>query len=76
MSIERELDLHADEELLVPNNEPQYVEKPRAEDHGVEENTHAKPSTKNGIRRTKEAYRLRLDAAKHVGAPTSLRKQR
>lgn len=30
---EREIDLHADEELLVQKNEPQDVEKPHAEDH-------------------------------------------
>ena len=28
LSLERELDLHADEELLVPKDEPQDVEKP------------------------------------------------
>ena len=33
--LERELDLHASEELLVPNNEPQDVEKPQDEDYGV-----------------------------------------
>ena len=35
MSLERDLDLHADEELLVPKDEPQDVEQPHAEDHGV-----------------------------------------
>ena len=30
LSLERELDLHADEELLVPKNEPQDVEQPHA----------------------------------------------
>ena len=50
--LERELDLHAEEELLVPKNEPQDVEQPHVEDHGVEENTHAEPSTKNGRRCT------------------------
>ena len=76
MSLERKLDLHADEELLVPKNEPQYVEKPHVEDHGVVEKTNADPSTRNGRRCTREADRLRLDAAEHVGAPTSLCKQR
>ena len=76
MSLERELDLHAEEELLVPNDEPQDVEQPHAEEHGVEKNTHAEPSTINGRRCTTEADRLRLDAAENVGAPTSLRRQR
>ena len=71
MSLEREMDLHAEEELLVPKDEPQYVEQPHAEDHGVVENTHADPSIRNGRKRTTEADRLRLDAAKNVGAPTS-----
>ena len=39
MSLEREMDLHADEEIFVPKNEPQDVEKPHAEDHGVVETT-------------------------------------
>ena len=64
--------MHAEEELLVPKNEPQDVEKPHSEDNGVAENTHADPSTRNGRRRTTKANRLRLDASEHVGAPTSL----
>ena len=76
MSLERELELHVKEELLVPKDEPQDLEKPHAEDHGVAENTHAEPSIRNGRRCTTEADRLRLDATKNVGAPTSLRKQR
>ena len=71
LSLERELDLHADEELLVPKDEPQDVEQPHEEDHGVEETNHAEPSTRHGRRHTTEAERLRLDAAEHVGAPTS-----
>ena len=73
MSLERELVFHAEEELLVPKNEPQDVEQPHAEDHGAAKNIHAEPSTRNGRRRTTEVDRLRLDAAEHVGAPTSLR---
>ena len=73
LSLERELDLHAEEELLVPKDESQYVDQPHEEVHGVEENTHAKPYIRNGRRRTMEANRLRLDAAENVGAPTSLR---
>ena len=72
MSLERELDLHADEELLVPKNETQDVEQPHAKDHGVEENTHVEPSTRNGRRCTTKAARLRLDVAENVGVPISL----
>ena len=70
-SLERELDLHAEEELLVPKDEPQYVEQPHEEDHGLAENTHAKSSIKNGRRRTIDFDRLRLDAVENVGSPTS-----
>jgi hypothetical protein len=63
LSLERELDLHAKEELLVPNDEAQDVDQPHEEVHGVEEATHAKPSIKNGTKRTMEADRLRLDVA-------------
>ena len=41
LSLERELHLHADEELLVPKDEPQDVDHPQEEVHGVEETTHA-----------------------------------
>ena len=74
LSLERELDFHAEEELLVPKDEPQDVEQPHVEDHGVAENTHAEPSIRNGRRRTTEIDILRLDAAKNVGAPTSQRR--
>ena len=76
LSLERELDLHAEGELLVPKDESQDVEQPYAEDHGVAENNHAEPSIRNGRRRTTEDDRLRLDAQENVGAPTSQRKQR
>ena len=36
MPLERELDLHEEEEQLVPKDEPQDVEQPHGEDHGVE----------------------------------------
>ena len=74
LSLERELDLHAEEELLVPKDVPQYVEQPHAEDHGVEENTHPELSIRNGRRRTMEVDKLRLDDAENVGAPTSQRR--
>ena len=41
LSIEREMDLHAEEELLVPKDESQDVDQPHEEVHGVEEATHA-----------------------------------
>ena len=71
LSLERELDLHVEEELLVLKDESQDVDQPHEEVHGVEESTHADPSIKNGRRRSMEADRLRLDVAQNVGAPTS-----
>ena len=62
-SLERELDLHAEEELLVPKDESQDVDQPHEEVHGVEETTQAKPSIRNGRKCTMEVDRLRLDAA-------------
>ena len=52
LSLERELHLHADEELLVPKDEPQDVDQPQEEVHGVEETTHAAPSIKGQKRTT------------------------
>ena len=72
LSLEREIDFHAEEELLVPKDEPQYVEQPHVEDHGVAESTHVDPSIRNGRRRTMEDDRMRLDAVENVGSPTSL----
>ena len=76
LSLERELDLHVEEEILVPNDEPQDVDQSHEEDDGVVENTLTEPSIRNGRRRTIEADRLRLDAAQNVGAPTSHHRQR
>jgi hypothetical protein len=76
LSLEREIDLHVEEELLVPKDESQDVDRPHGEVHGVEESTHAEPSIKNGRKRTMEVDRLRLDATQNVGAPTSQRRQR
>jgi hypothetical protein len=42
----------------------------------VEETTQAKPSIRNGRKRTIEADRLRLDAAQNIGAPISQCRQR
>jgi hypothetical protein len=76
LSLERELDLHAEEELLVPKDESQDVDQPHEEVHGVEEATHADPFIRNGRKRTMKADRLRLDVAQNVGAPTSQHRQR
>ena len=74
--LERELDLHAVEELPVPKDELPDVDQPHEEIHGVEENTHLEPSIINGRRCTTEADRLRLNVVQNVGAPTSQRRQR
>ena len=71
LSLERELELHAEEELLVPKDESLDVDQPQEEVHGVEESTHAEPNIKTGRRRNTEAERLKLDAAQNVGVPTS-----
>jgi len=44
--LDREIHLHADEELLVPKDELQDVDQPQDEVHGVEESTHAAPTIK------------------------------
>ena len=76
LSLERELELHVGEELLVPKDESQYVDQPHEEVHGVEEATLADPSIINGRKRTIKADRLTLDATQNVGAPTSQHRQR
>jgi hypothetical protein len=75
LSLERELDLHAKEELLVPKDECQDVDQPHEEVHGVEKTTQANPSIINGRKRTTKVDRLRLDDAQNVGAPTSKGRQ-
>ena len=76
LSLERELHLHAKEELLVPKDEPLDVDQPQEEIHGVEESTHAEPNIIQGRKRTTEVERLKLDVAHNVGGPTSQRRQR
>jgi hypothetical protein len=76
LSLERELDLHAEEELLVPKDESQYVDQPHEEVHEVEETTQVEPSIRNGRKRTMEAEILRLDVAQNIGAPISQHRQR
>ena len=55
--------MHAEEELLVPKDEPPDVDQPQEEIHGVEESIHVEPNIKKGRKRTTEAERLKLDAA-------------
>ena len=74
-SLERELHLHADEELLVPKEELPNVDQPQEEVQEVEETTHAAPTIR-GRMRTTEAERLARDAEKVVGPPTAQRRQR
>jgi hypothetical protein len=74
LSLERELDLHVEEELLVPKDESQDVDQPHKKVHGVEETTHAEPSIRNGRKRTTKDDILRLYVAHNVGAPTSQRR--
>ena len=74
-SLEREPHLHADEELLVPMDEPQDVDQSQQEVHGVEETTHAAPTIR-GRKRTTKVEQLGQDAKKIVGAPTSQRRKR
>jgi len=54
LSLEKELHLHAKEELLVPKYENQDVDQPQEEVHGVEETTQAAPTIR-GQKRTTEA---------------------
>ena len=73
--LERELHLHAEEEIIVPKDEPHDVDQPQEEVHGVEETTHAAPTIR-GWKHSTKVERLAQDAEKIVGAPTSQRRQR
>jgi len=73
-SLEKELHLHANEELLAPKEEPQdEVEQPHAKEQRVEAPTHADISI-DGRKHTKEANISIHDARENVGAPTSKRR--
>jgi len=75
-SLERELYIPPEEELLAPKKEPQeVVEKPQIEEQRVDTFTQVEPSIK-GRKRTKEADILAYDARVNVGAPSNLRRQR
>ena len=76
LSLERELHLYAEEDLLVPKDEPLDVDQPQEEIHGLEESTHAEPNIRQGRKSTTEVERLKLDVAQNVGVPTSQRRQR
>ena len=52
LSLERELDLHAEEELLVPKDESLDVDRLQEEVHGVEDSTHTEPNIRTGRRCT------------------------
>ena len=61
LSLERELDLHAEEELLVPKDESQAVDQPHEEVHGVEEIILIETSIRNERRHAMDADRLILN---------------
>ena len=77
VSLERELQLQAMEELLFPKEEePQTnAEQPHAEVPRVETSTQAE-SSGDEQKHTREADRLLEDARENVGAPSSQHKQR
>jgi len=72
VSLERELQIQAVDELLVPKKEESQtdVEQPHAEVPGVETSTQAE-SSRDGRKCTREANRLLEDARENVGAPYS-----
>lgn len=75
-SLERELQLHAYEEILAPKQEPQDdVDFPHVREQRVESPTHADTS-RDGRKCIREANRLIHYARENVGAPTSKRGQR
>eukprot|EP00253_Pinus_taeda_P021914 PITA_21914 len=77
VSLERELQLQAVEELLVPKEEkPQTnAKQPHAEVPGAETSTQAE-SSRDGWKRTREGDRLSEDVRENVGAPSSQCRER
>jgi len=71
-SLEREIQLHAIEEILAPKFEKPHIdmEQPHAEDLGVEKSTQVE-SSRDGRKCTRDANKLLHDAREIVGAPTS-----
>lgn len=75
-SLERELQLHVDEDILALKEEPQDdMEQPHVEEQRVEAPTYA-VSSRDGRKCTREANRLMHDTRKNLGEPTSQRMQR
>ena len=75
-SLEKELQLQPDQQILAPKEEPQeVVEQPQVEVERVEASTHAKTS-KDGRKCTREANILFHDIKENVGAPTWQHRQR
>lgn len=77
VSLERELQLQAVEELLVPKEEEPQIdaEQSHVEVPGVETSTQAE-SSRDGRKCTRESDRLLEDVSENVGAPSSQRRRR
>jgi len=74
-SLERELQISSEEELLVPKEKPQEdVEQPHIEEQKMESTTQAE-KPREGSKQTREVDRLLHDARENVGQPTSQRRQ-
>ena len=71
VSLERELKLHGDEEILVPKEKEPLddVDQPHVEDPVVETST-PRESSKDRWKRSRKADRLMLDARENVGQPS------
>lgn len=70
-SLEREIQLHADAEILAPKEERQDdLEKPRAKEQRVEAPTH-EDTSRDGRKCIIEDDILMHDSRENVGAPTS-----
>ena len=61
LSLERDLDLHGEEEMLARKGGPQDVEHPYAKDHGVEETNQA------------DKFQARWAEGVHVAIPPCVR---
>ena len=71
-SLERDLQIPLEEEILAPKEEPhEFVEKPQVEEQRVEKTTQAELS-KEGKKRTREYDRLVQDVRENVDAPLNL----
>ena len=71
LSLERELQIPAEEEPLAPKEEPhEVVEKPQIEEQRVDTSNQLEPS-REGRKRSKEVDILVQDARENVGAPSN-----